>query len=395
MNYFKLIIHLVIVLLFTFSCKTFHKEVKEDIVSKEDSDTFFEVDNKKLDSNYIKAGCAITDSIKNQIPDVFAYTNFFHLCVQIKSYHPEHLNRFDCAEKLEKQVYFLFELDREPLNKIDYQSNVEVFTVHREIMRNLHKIVGITKSGNGEYIDASGIKDGKLFDTKDKNFLQQILDSKSYVKFYSFLDEGSGNYQEFFIPIKNYNLIKDHLLVLDKDSRKMAKGKVSNFAISFSAMLHLISPEVIGKVRPMENKQFPWIEEISSTPYYSTIHPLNRFVAKDTVINDPLLMMGYGYPSRMFKSNVLLARILQETNILPKNFSIIPIIEKSLRSGNREYCGTISNPQGLLIVEKLHGKDFKVSKTYTKYCFGKNQIKIPSKSKYSSANNDGVKNINL
>jgi hypothetical protein len=106
MNYFKLIIHLVIVLLFTFSCKTFHEEVKEDIVSKEDSGTFFEVDNQKLDSNYIKAGCAITDSIKNQIPDVVAYTNFFHLYFQIKSYHPEHLNRFDYAEKLEKQVYF-------------------------------------------------------------------------------------------------------------------------------------------------------------------------------------------------------------------------------------------------------------------------------------------------
>jgi hypothetical protein len=385
MNYFKLIIHLVIVLLFTFSCKTFHKEVKEDIVSKEDSNTFFEVDNKKLDSNYIKAGCAITDSIKNQIPDVFAYTNFFHLYVQIKSYHPGHLNRFDCAEKLEKQVYSLFALDREPVNKIDYRSNVEAFTVHREIIKNLHKIVGITKSGNGEYIDASGIKDGKLFDTKDKNFLQQILDSKSYVKFYSFFDEGSGNYQEFYIPIKNYNLIKDHLLVLDKDSRKVVKGKVSNFAISFSAMLHLISPEVIGKVRPMENKQFPWIEEISLTPYYSTTHPLNRFVAKDNVINDPLLMMGYGYPSRMFKSNVLLVRILQETNILPKNFSIIPAIEKSLKSGNREYCGTIANPQGLLIVEKLHGKEFKVSKTYMKYCFDKSEVKGPAFNVYDSS----------
>ena len=395
MNYFRLIIHLVIVLLFTFSCKTFHKEVKEDIVSKEDSDTFFEVDNKKLDSNYIKAGCAITDSIKNQIPDVFAYTNFFHLYVQIKSYHPEYLNRFDCAEKLEKQVYFLFALDREPLNKIDYQSNVEVFTVHREIMRNLHKIVGITKSGNGEYIDASGIKDGKLFDTKDKNFLKQILDSKSYVRFYSFFDEGSGNYQEFYIPIKNYNLIKDHLLALDKDSKKMVKGKVSNFAISFSAMLHLISPEVIGKVRPMENKQFPWIEEISFTPYYSTIHPLNRFVAKDNVINDPLLMIGYGYPSRMFKSNVLLVRILQETNILPKNFSIIPTIEKSLKSGNREYCGTIANPRGLLIVEKLHGKDFKVSKSYMKYCFDKVRTETKSSGMYIPANNSGAKLFNL
>ena len=264
------------------------------------------------------------------------------------------------------------------------------FTVHREIMRNLHKIVGITKSDNGEYIAASGIKDGKLFDTKDKNFLKQILDSKSNVKFYSFFDEVSGNYQEFYIPIKNYNLIKDHLLVLDKDSKRMVKGRVSSFAISFSAMLHLIFPEVIGKVRPMENKQFPWIEEISSTPYYSTIHPLSRFVAKDNVINDPLLMMGYGYPSRMFKSNVLLARILQETNILPKNFSIIPTIEKSLKSGNREYCGTIStsNPKGLLIVEKLHGKEFKVSKTYMKYCFDKS---FPNKNR--SIINGGVREV--
>ena len=392
MKYFKLITHLVIILLFTFSCKAIYKVDKKEIVSKEDSDIFFEVDNKKLGSNYIKDGCAITDSIKNQIPDVFAYTNFFHLYVQIKSYHPEHLNRFDCAEKLEKQVYPLFALDREPLNKIDYQSNIEAFTVHREIIRNLHKIVGITKRDNGEYIDASGIKDGKLFDIKDKNFLQQILDSKSYVKFYSLLDEGSGNYREFYIPTKNYNLIKDHLLALDKDGKKRVKGKVSNFAISFSAMLHLISPEVIGKVRPMENKQFPWIEEISLTPYYSTIHPLNRFVAKDNVINDPLLMMGYGYPSRMFKSNVLLARILQETNILPRNFSIIPAIEKSLKSGNREYCGTIptSNPKGLLIVEKLHGKEFRVSKTYMKYCFDKS---FPSNSR--GIIDSGVRGIRL
>ncbi|GDX36470.1 hypothetical protein LBMAG18_09810 [Alphaproteobacteria bacterium] len=69
--------------------------------------------------------------------------------------------------------------------------------------------------------------------------------------------------------------------------------------------------------------------------------------------------------------NVLLARILQETNILLKNFSIIPIIEKSLKSGNREYCGTIasSNPEGLLIVEKLQDSKLQVSKTYMKYCF--------------------------
>jgi len=59
MNYFKTIFHLVVVLLFTFSCKAFYDEAKEDIVDKEDSEIFFEVDNKKLDSNYIKDGFAI------------------------------------------------------------------------------------------------------------------------------------------------------------------------------------------------------------------------------------------------------------------------------------------------------------------------------------------------
>jgi hypothetical protein len=83
MNYFKLIIHLVISLPLTFSCQAIlredkKREDKKDIVSKEDSDNLFEVNNEKLASNHIKAGCAITDSIKNQIPDLFAYTSFFH-----------------------------------------------------------------------------------------------------------------------------------------------------------------------------------------------------------------------------------------------------------------------------------------------------------------------------
>ncbi len=67
-------------------------------------------------------------------------------------------------------------------------------------------------------------------------------------------------------------------------------------------------------------------------------------------------------------------------NLESQNFSIIPTIEKSLKSGNREYCRTISasNPRGLLIVKKMHGKEFKVSKTYIKYCFDESHLKIPS-----------------
>jgi len=308
MNYFRLIIHLVIVLLFTFSCKTPQEGIKKDIAGKEDSNVIFETGNKRLDQEYIKSGCAVTDSVKNQIADIFSYTDFFHLYLQVKSYYPKYLDHFPCAEELDKYTVPLFALDREPLEKIDYRSNIESFTLHREIVRNLHKIVDVTKSADSKYLNVSGIKDTKLFDSSDDELIKQLTDLKTNLKFYSYFDE------------------------------------------------------------------------ISSTPYYSAIHPLNRFVAKDYVINDPLLAIGYGYPSRLFKSHILLARALTETSILPKNFSIIPAIEKSLKSGKREYCGTIasSNPEGLLIVEKLQDGKLQVSKTYMKHCFSKKGLGIRS-----------------
>ncbi len=155
-------------------------------------------------------------------------------------------------------------------------------------------------------------------------------------------------------------------------------------------MLHLTSPEIVSsKSLVIGSKQFPWIDEISSTPYYSVIHPLNRFVAQNNTINNPILAMSYSYPARMFKSHILLAKALSETNILPKNFSIIPTIEKSLKSGSRNYCGTISSssPESLLIVEKLHGSKLQVSKTYLKHCFDSFQIKLPTNKNHKSAEN--------
>ena len=92
--------------------------------------------------------------------------------------------------------------------------------------------------------------------------------------------------------------------------------------------------------------------------------------------------------------NVLLARALSETNIMPKSFSIIPLIEKSLKSGNREYCGTIasSNPEGLLIVEKLQDGKLQVSKTYMKYCFSKKSLGIKNRD-IQAANNKRFINL--
>ncbi len=77
---------------------------------------------------------------------------------------------------------------------------------------------------------------------------------------------------------------------------------------------------------------------------------------------------------------------------------MIPAIEKSLKSGNKEYCGTISasNPKGLPIVEKLHGKEFKVSKTYAQYCFDKkNEVKGFGFNVYDSSANNKTKVFGL
>jgi hypothetical protein len=145
----------------------------------------------------------------------------------------------------------------------------------------------------------------------------------------------------------------------------------SDFAISFSSMIYLLSEEV------MKNQEFAWIREISSTPYYSAIHPLNKFMAKDRIINDRALMMGYNYSSRLLKSGVLLAKIIKESGILPKNFSVLPMIEQSFKSGSREYCGGVKDLKDLLVVEKLHSKKLRVPKEFFKYCFDVEKLKAP------------------
>ncbi len=224
MNNYKLFIHLVLIFLITSSCKTSSKEVQKG-VGKADFEAFY-TNNTKLDQSYIESGCLATNSLKNQIADIFSYTDFFHIYLQFKSYHPNLLNRFSCSQNLDQHVISLFALDREPLEKIDFSSNIESYAIHREIIRNLHKIIDVNKSPNSNYTLIAGIKSGKLFNSSQKEQINQLTNPKTNLKFYSYFDEKTGHYHEFFIPIKNFNLIKSYLLALNQNSKENFKGGV-------------------------------------------------------------------------------------------------------------------------------------------------------------------------
>lgn len=338
-------------------------------------------DYKKIsNSEYIKAGCNRVNQIQDKIPDDFAYIDFFHNYLKLRSYNPQSINYFTCAQKLDNQAFYLLALDREPLNGFDNKSKVDEYSFHREIIRNLYKIVVVTKSPEQKLISISGVSaqpnQQKFFDIKDESLFKAVSNPNLYIKFYSNFNERENNYSEFYVPVKNYNLIKKYLVQLNQSK---TQGGGGNFAVSFSAFIYLISPEI------SKNKEFKWIEEISATPYYSALQPLSNFVAKDQVIyQNNLIFMGHNYSSRLFESEVLLARIMKEVGIIKENFSIIPEIEKSLKSGNKEYCGRYRNLEDLLVVEKLHSKKLEISKTFLKYCI------INQKS--DSLNNESEKN---
>ena len=88
--------------------------------------------------------------------------------------------------------------------------------------------------------------------------------------------------------------------------------------------------------------------------------------------------IGYNYNFRLLQGGELLAKIMKESKMLPKTFSIMPMIEKSLRSGSREYCGTIKYKEDLVIVAKLHSQKLQLPKSFVKYCFDKLPMRAPA-----------------
>lgn len=338
------------------------KKPKEKVANVEQKEVnlVFQVDGKSFDLKEIKAKCAIIDSTQGKVPDEFSFIDFFHIYLKFISYRNDYSKYFECRNKLEVMGAYLLALDREPLPKIDFASDVDTYTIHREIIRNLYKSVVVVKNPKGEYIEVHGISvaQGKFFSSTNKDLLDEVTNPKSYFKFYSYLDEKSGNYQEFFIPIQSYKLIKEYLLKINS----LEKATDHRFGMSYSAMIYLLSLEIEGKTN------FTWIDEISTTPYYSVVHPLNRFMLQDKTLDNTSLVLGYSFNFRLFNTSVLLANLIKQTAILPKNFSVLPIIEKSFKSGSREYCGTIRNATDLLVIEKLYNNRLVVSKSYMKHC---------------------------
>ena len=58
----------------------------------------------------------------------------------------------------------------------------------------------------------------------------------------------------------------------------------------------------------------------------------------------------------------------ESANILPKNFLIVSVIEKSLRSGNKEFCSVVKNPEEPIAADQLNLKQRKMFDVLVKYC---------------------------
>lgn len=201
-------------LLAASSCQILKPKLAIQNITSEQENISLKFDNANYDLSYIKSGCAAINSDKTQ--ENFSYISFFHLYLKVKSYGPDSLQYFDCKQVLEERIRNLLALDREPLSKINHSSYVDSYALHREVVRNLYKIIDVNKNADGEFVSASGINNERLFTNYNKDFFKEISNPKNYLKFYSYLDEKSGGYHEFYIPLKNYKLIKEYLLALNK-----------------------------------------------------------------------------------------------------------------------------------------------------------------------------------
>jgi len=92
----------------------------------------------------------------------------------------------------------------------------------------------------------------------------------------------------------------------------------------------------------------------------------------------------------MLHSNFVLIKAINELELAPK--SILPLIEKSLKSGNKDFCAAVKNPEKPIATDQLTQKQKKVLDVLVKYCPEAIQIKVTNSSnKTGDAINKDVK----
>lgn len=344
-------------------------------------------ESQKLFSNpkKIKEGCSVinsSDLINGVIPTNPPLIAFFHDYLLAKSLHPKYLTQFDCAKKLEEQAIPLFALDHEPLEKPILQGDTasQILHLHREIIRNLYQIVQVYRDKNGEIAYVAGIKNGLLFVAKDDQFFKQVLNPKVYFKFSSELNGETR--EEYFISIKSYQRIKKYLSKLNQLEVTRSKGDKDikpGFAVSYSAFVNGLS------VDAKKDHQFAWIDEIRQATYFS-FYDLTTYLInsdQDSQVRRWGVMLGYFYSYELLRSNFVLIKAINELGLAPK--SILPLIEKSLKSGNKDFCQTVKkNSEKPITVDQLTRKQNKMFDVLVKYCPEAIQIKVVDSSKKTS-----------
>ncbi len=331
------------------------------------------------DPKKIKEGCAVinsSDLINGVIPNNPPLIGFFHDYLLAKSLHPEYLTQFDCAKKLEDQAVPLFALDHDPLEKPVLKGDIDsqILHLHREIIRNLYQIVIVSSDKSGKAIRAVGIKNGLLFVAKDDQFLKQVLNPKIYFKFNS--EFSSDTKEEYFISTKSYQRIKKYLSTINQLEATRSKGDKNvkpSFAISYSAFVNSLS------IDSKKDHQFAWVDEIRQTPYFSFYNLITYLINsdQDSQMLRMGVLLGYSYTYELLHSNFVLIKALNESGLAPK--TILPLIEKSLKSGNNDFCSAVKNPEKPIAVDQLNQKQRKVLDVLAKYCSDPQGLKIGNK----------------
>jgi len=197
------------------------------------------------------------------------------------------------------------------------------------------------------------------------------MDSKAHLKFSSELNEETK--EEYFIPIKSYQRIKKYLSRLSQLEAVKSKSNKEikpDFAVRYSAFVNALS------IDSKKDHQFAWVDEIRQTPYFSFYDLINYVIhaEQDTQIMRWGVLLGYFYSYELLHSNFVLIKAANESGLAPK--SILPLIEKSLKSGNKDFCAAVKNPEKPIAANQLNKKQKKMLDTLIKKCAEAHQIKI-------------------
>ena len=135
---------------------------------------------------------------------------------------------------------------------------------------------------------------------------------------------------------------------------------------------------------PLEKQQAAEVDEIRQTPYFS-FYDLTTYLInadQDSQMLRMGVLLGYSYSYELLHSNFVLIKAINESGLAPK--SILSLIEKSLRSGSKDFCSAVKNPEKPIAVDHLNQKQKKMFDVLVKYCPEAIQIKVTESSKKTS-----------